>query len=145
MIHFWPSPLDILGYSTPGLVVFASSAVVGLAWALTLGYPSRRGSLAALAVGLLVLAVSVHVAGVLTLLRDPERDLGSIPLHAPFAAGAVWAAIVLALVSPGLAAFLVTRVSVGSPRPHVVLRVAFVLVSIYAACEGPWALEVLFD
>lgn len=145
MIRFWPLPVDIVGYSPAGLVLFAASAMLGFACGFALKRRSRPALLCLLAVGLFVLAASVHWATVLTLLRDPRRDLGSIPLQPPFDKAAVWAAIVLGLVSPGLATFIVTRVLVVSPRPQCVVRVAYFVVSIYAASVAPWALFAFFD
>jgi hypothetical protein len=148
-MRFWPSPVDlVIGYSSGGALfaaIFAISALLGLAGGFALWRRRATGILCGLVAVAFFAAAALHLAVVVTLVQDPSRDLGRIPLPPPFAEGAAWLSIALTILSPGVAAFVVTRLFLAFPPFPAGLRVAALAATIYAASVGPWAGYVLFD
>ncbi len=145
MSHFWPTPIHVVEYSPEGLTVFMLSALLGLAWAFVLERRPAHGRVFLLVAGLFVAAAMLHLAGIVTLMRDPHRDLGFIPLPPPLADGAAWLCTAFMPFSPGLATFTIARVFLADPPVHRAVRIIVAVVAIYAASVGPWAGAVLLD
>ena len=142
---FWPSSFEIWQYSPSGRIWF----VVSLFFGLLVGYLRRarpwRTPLTASLAGLLISALATHAAAIVTLMRDPQRGLGRIPLPEPWAGCAALLGVVLAVLAPCFASLLCLRALSAASRHHPISRVTAVVITVYAVYISPWALNVLLD
>jgi len=142
----FPGSFEIWQYSTIGEALFcglvAVGAVIGLAW----GLRHERPRFHSVAWALSSLSLVGHGLTTWTLVVDPHRATGTVPLPQPFGGVAPTIALALMLLGPPVGAFLLTRavvrVRLWRSQPALVLHA---LASTYAIYIGSWVGTVIFD
>ncbi len=146
MPALFPSSFEIWQYSPFGKALFWSELVIGLVTAGCLWRVRDRFQLFdTLALGLLGVAATEHVAATWALLVDPTRGTGTLPIPQPFRAGGYAAMILFDLIGPLVAGVVIGRAALLNRSTFVPRALLYAGIASYAVYISPWATAVIAD
>ena len=147
MLVVFPSTFEIWDYSAFGKIALYATIAVGAIVGGATGLRQKAKTLfSRLALALMACVAVAHLTAVWTLIVDPTRGSGTVPLTPPLALLAYISDLVLLLVGPGVAAAVAANAFASSRSlRQASAAVLLGVFSVYVAYITPWIGEVIFD